>query len=150
MGVKKDTEITNVEALHGSLARLEQTLNNEVRRRMDAFKSLQTTFEAQVAMVQDKLESTFLDRYDHLHSVVEAISDRMNIVEKDFSQSRESYISDMEEKSKAVDNDLISFKKAFEDELRVRAERESQLHKKITMLEAKTSEKFEHERQICD
>merc|ERR1712232_885139 len=110
----------------------------------------QTTFEAQVAMVQDKLEPTFLDRYDHLHSVVEAISDRMNVVEKDFSQSRESYISDMEEKSQAVDNDLINFKKAFEEELRTRAEREGQLHKKITMLEAKTSEKFEHERQICD
>merc|ERR1719428_340656 len=98
------------------MSKLERTLNSEIKRRVEANKALQGMFESQIATVQDKLEAVFVERLDHLQAKVDSLNDRMGVVEKDFSQSREKYIRDIEDKNQMVAKDVQSLQKAFTDE----------------------------------
>ncbi len=49
-------------------------------------------FESQIGTVQEKLESVFVDKLDRLQEAVDELSERMEIVENDFSTERDKYI----------------------------------------------------------
>merc|ERR1719272_728237 len=105
---RKDNEESALNSVRDNIVRLEKTLNSEIKRRVEANKALQAVFEAQMATVQDKLEAVFLERFDQLHSAVDSLNDRMGVIEKDFSQSRERYVRDVEDKSAMVAKDVAS------------------------------------------
>merc|ERR1712151_824497 len=113
---RKDQEETQLNSLRDNIARLEKTLNSEIKKRVEANKALQGMFEAQMATVQDKLEAGLLDRLDQLHSAVGSLNDRVDAVEKDFSQAREQYICDIEDKSAMVAKDAANLQQAFQNE----------------------------------
>jgi len=148
--LRQDSEEAQVNALRDNLARLEKTLNSEIKRRVEANKALQGMFETQMSTVQDKLEAVFLERFDHLHTAVDSMNDRMDVVEKDFVQSRERYIRDIEDKSAMVADDVQALQNSFHNELADRKERETLIAAKLQELEAKTAEKFAQERALCD
>merc|ERR1719310_928110 len=89
---RREMEESMLEGIQGTLNRLEQTLATETQKRCDVNKQLQATFEAQVTIVQDKLETVFLERFDDVQSSLDALNDRMSTVEKDFVESGEKYI----------------------------------------------------------
>lgn len=132
------------------VARIEYLIGTEIHRRADSQKAMQMTVETQVADAQGSLESLFLERYDHMHSILEAMGDRVCTVEKDFSASRELYVRDMEEKSGAIDQDMSSLRSSFQQEAAERAESEKHLHQMVQALEAKTAEKLYHERNMFE
>lgn len=140
--VRKDSEEAQVNGLRDNVARLEKTLNSEIKRRVEANKALQGMFEMQMATVQDKLEAVFLERFDTLHTSVDTLNDRMEVVEKDFIQSRERYIRDIEDKSAMVLDDVEALHSSFHNELSDRKERETLIVAKVHDLESKTSEQF--------
>merc|ERR1712194_983593 len=121
---RKETDETLVNNLRDNIARLEKTLNSEIKRRVEANKALQGMFEAQMATVQDKLEAGLLDRLDQLHQAVESLNDRVDAVESDFTQAREQYIRDIEDKSSMVAKDAATLQSAFQNERADRKERE--------------------------
>merc|ERR1719221_735033 len=121
---RADQEDLSQTQLKDNIARLEKTLNSEIKRRVEANKALQGMFEAQMATVQDKLEAGLLDRLDGLHSAVASLNDRVDSVEKDFSQAREQYIRDIEDKSAMVAKDAANLQQAFQNERSDRKERE--------------------------
>merc|ERR1719446_1556984 len=82
---RKETDETLVNNLRDNIARLEKTLNSEIKRRVEANKALQGMFEAQMATVQDKLEAGLMERLDQLQGAVDSLNDRVDSVEKDFS-----------------------------------------------------------------
>lgn len=147
---RKENDDSALGSLKDNIARLEKTLNAEIKRRVEANKALQGMFESQMATVQDKLESVFLERFDLLHSAVDSLNDRMDIVEKDFMQSREQYIRDIEDKSAMVVKDVSNLQTVFQNERSDRKERETLIAAKIRDLEARTAEKFTQEHQTCE
>lgn len=136
--------------LRDNVARLEKTLNAEIKRRVEANKALQGMFEAQMATVQDKLEAGVLDRLDQLHVAVESLNDRVDAVEKDFSQAREQYIRDIEDKSSMVAKDAQALQMSFQNERRDRKERETLIIAKLRDLDASTSEKLSKEQNTLE
>merc|ERR1719428_2318000 len=106
------------------MSKLERTLNSEIKRRVEANKALQGMFESQIATVQDKLEAVFVEKLDRLQNRVDTLNDRMGVVEKDFSQSREKYIRDIEDKNQMVSKDVASLQTTFRQEKADRKERE--------------------------
>merc|ERR1719428_900891 len=132
------------------MSKLERTLNSEIKRRVEANKALQGMFESQIATVQDKLEAVFVERLDHLQAKVDSLNDRMGVVEKDFSQSREKYIRDIEDKNQMVAKDVQALQQAFTNEKINRKERETALAAKLKDHEARVQAKFEQEEQIRD
>jgi len=131
------------------LLRLEQTLEAEIGRRVEAHKAQQSTLEMQLQSSQDKLEASFLERYDHLHSTIDALGDRMATVEKDFTQSRERYIRDMEERSDQVTKEVANLGLDYEAEVQDRFAREAVLTDKICDIEVKTDDKIGRQTQMC-
>merc|ERR1719220_3457740 len=116
MKARREAEELHANGLRDNIARLEKTLNAEIKRRVEANKALQGMFEAQMATVQDKLEAGLLDRLDQLHAAVGSLNDRVDCVEKDFSQAREQYIRDIEDKSAMVAKDCASLQTSFQNE----------------------------------
>merc|ERR1719221_2440502 len=147
---RADQEDLSQTQLKDNIARLEKTLNSEIKKRVEANKALQGMFEAQMATVQDKLEAGLLDRLDQLHSAVGSLNDRVDAVEKDFSQAREQYICDIEDKSAMVAKDAANLQQAFQNERSDRKERETLIIAKLRDLDARTSERLNNEQSECD
>jgi len=120
------------------MVKLEQTLNSEIKRRVEANKALQAMFESQIASIQDRLEAIFVDRLDKLQLGVDSLSDRMGAVERDFTLTREQYIQDIEDKNAVVAKDTNGMQNAFENEKIDRKERELAISKKLGDHESKT------------
>jgi len=147
---RKESEEGNSTALRDNIARLEKTLNSEIKRRVEANKALQGMFEAQMATLQDKLEAGLLDRLDSLHSAVGALNGRVDAVVKDFSQAREQYIRDIEDKSAMVARDAASLQQTLQGERADRKDRETLIISKLKELDARTASRLESERDMCD
>lgn len=129
---------TKLDGVKESMIKLEQTLNSEIKRRVEANKALQAMFESQVASIQDRLEAIFIDRLDKLQMNVDSVSDRMSTVERDFTLTREQYIQDIEDKNAVVAKGTNGMQNAFENEKIDRKERELAISKKLGDHEAKT------------
>merc|ERR1719159_1267510 len=113
---RKDNEESKLSSIRDAMMKLEKTLNSEIKRRVEANKALQGMFESQIATVQDKLEAIFVERLDQLQASVDSLNDRMGVVEKDFSQSREKYIRDIEDKNQMVAKDIQAIQSQFKAE----------------------------------
>jgi hypothetical protein len=138
-----DRDGTKLDGVKESMTKLEQTLNSEIKRRVEANKALQAMFESQIASIQDRLEAIFIDRLDKLQLSVDSLSDRMSTVERDFTLTREQYIQDIEDKNAIVAKDTNGMQNAFENEKIDRRERELAISKKLGDHEAKTQSALE-------
>lgn len=147
---RREADESQANALKDHVARLEKTLNAEIRRRVEANKALQGMFEAQMATVQDKLEAGLLDRLDQLHAAVGSLNERVDCVEKDFSLTREQYVRDIEDRSAMVAKDAASLQTVFVNERAERKERETLIVAKLRDLDARTAERIAHEQADCD
>jgi len=143
--MENEENITN--SLTDTVARLEKTLNAEIKRRVEANKALQGMFEAQMATVQDKLEAGLMDRLDALNSAVGSLNDRVDSVDKDFSQAREQYIIDIEDKSSMVAKDAANLQASFQNERADRKEREMLVVAKLQDLDKRTTDRLEAEKE---
>lgn len=133
-----DRDGSKLEGVKESMAKLETTLNSEIKRRVEANKALQAMFESQIASIQDRLEAIFVDRLDKLQLSVDSLGDRMGTVERDFTLTREQYIQDIEDKNAVVAKDTNGMQNAFENEKIDRRERELAISKKIGDHESRT------------
>jgi len=147
---RKEMEEGYANSLKDNIARLEKTLNAEIKRRVEANKALQGMFEAQMATVQDKLEAGLLDRLDQLHGAVASLNERVDSVEKDFSQAREQYIRDIEDKSEMVAKDAAALQTSFQNERADRKERETLIVAKLRDLDARTAERLAAEQEAME
>jgi len=147
---REDAEDNEIMRIRDNVGRLETILNSEVQRRGEANKALQGLFEAQMATVQDKLEAGLLDRLESLHVAVDSLHERVDAVESDFSQARERYIKDIEEKSVMVSKDVSVLQGAFTNERADRKERETLIVAKLRDLEERIAERFTQELNILE
>merc|ERR1719203_2365417 len=147
---RKDSDEGHTTALKNNIARLEKTLNSEIKRRVEANKALQGMFEAQMATVQDKLEAGLLDRLDQLHASVGSLNGRVDAVEKDFMEAREQYIRDIEDKSSMVAKDAAALQEVCQNERADRKERETLIVAKLRDLDARTADRLAAEQRECD
>mmetsp|Transcript_41166 Transcript_41166/g.74378 ORF Transcript_41166/g.74378 Transcript_41166/m.74378 type:complete len:261 (-) Transcript_41166:325-1107(-) len=145
---RRDAEESALANVKDTIAKLEKTLNVEIKRRVEANKALQGMFESQMATVQEKLESTCLDRFEQLHASIDAINDRMANVERDFAQSREKYLGDIQEKNAIVAKDVLSLQKDFQNELSERQERESLTLAKLQDADNKAQDSLAKESEV--
>jgi hypothetical protein len=141
--VRQNKEDDEIQALKASITRLENTLNQEVKRRDDTNLTIQNAFEAHMATVQERLEAGLLQRLDGLMQSVKVLNDRIGIVEEEFTTARQSYVRDMEDKSTLVADDIVALKATFKAERLERKERETLIIAKLRDLGERTRESME-------
>jgi len=147
---RQDKEEDEIHALRINITRLENTLNQEVKRRSETNKSIQGAFEAHMATVQDRLEAGLVHRLDTLVSSVDSLNNRIGVVADEFSTARESYIRDMEDKSTLVADDIVKLKATFTAERNERKERETLIVAKLKDLDERTAEQLVKDRRTID
>jgi len=140
-----DRDGSKLDGVKESMLKLENTLNSEIKRRVEANKALQAMFESQIASIQDRLEAIFIDRLDKLQVSVDSLGDRMSTVERDFTLTREQYIQDIEEKNAVVAKDTNGMQNAFENEKIDRRERELAISKKLGDHDSRTQAALEQQ-----
>ncbi|CAE7485163.1 unnamed protein product [Symbiodinium natans] len=113
-------------------------------------RGVQVVLQPKITQAQGKLEAAFLSQLEHVHSLVDAVNDRMASVEKDFQQSRARYIGQMDLEASAIEQDLAEFRKAFELEQVNRQEREHGLQERLEAAKLQTAEKLARDDQLAD
>jgi hypothetical protein len=139
---KADKEDDEIQSIKANITRLENILNQEVKRRTDTNRAIQSAFEAHISTVGDKLEAGLFKRLDSLMTDVEALNERVGVVEEEFSTARQGYIRDMEDKSTLVADDIVALKSVFTTERTERKERETLIIAKLKDLDRRTAEQM--------
>mmetsp|Transcript_53782 Transcript_53782/g.99417 ORF Transcript_53782/g.99417 Transcript_53782/m.99417 type:complete len:276 (+) Transcript_53782:46-873(+) len=143
---RQEAHDAEVSGLCSNIERLQNTLDACVERSVGSDRELEGFFERQVASIQESLESTFLDRIDHLYSVADTLNDRLLVVEKEFTHARQSYLAEFQQRSSAVQAQVGAMEKTLQAECQNRQQREEILVSRVLDLEARTAEKLSHER----
>jgi len=147
---RMDKEGEDLHHLKVQIARLEQTLTQEVKRRAETNKAIQGMFEGHTATVQDKLECGLVERLDKLAENVEILNDRVSVVEEVFNTERARYVRDMEDKSAMVAKDIAALKQAFQQEWRERKERETLIVAKLRDLDERAAERLVKDQKVLE
>jgi len=145
-----EKEHDELQKLRLLISKLEETLTREVKRRTETNKAMQAMFEAHLVTVQDKLECGLLERLDNLMATVDALNERVGVVEVDFRTERARYVRDMEDKSAMVARDIAALRSAFSQEWSERKGRETLIIAKLRDLDERSAERLVQEQQICD
>eukprot|EP00922_Rhytidocystis_sp_ex-Travisia-forbesii_P023072 GHVS01033886.1.p1 GENE.GHVS01033886.1~~GHVS01033886.1.p1 ORF type:complete len:274 (+),score=60.69 GHVS01033886.1:58-822(+) len=145
---RKSTEESRITKVNESIAKLEKSLNGEIRRRLDGNKQLTEIFSQQVGEVQSKLEKLFVEKLDMLQSSVEGLNKRASIIETEFVQQKEKYIKEVQEQNVTVARDVTTLQTSFDSEKLSRSDRESQLCRRLGELESKSQAQLEAERNL--
>ncbi|PFH37600.1 SF-assemblin/beta giardin protein [Besnoitia besnoiti] len=143
---RREGEEGRLLAIREAIAKLEKTLNAEIKRRVEANKALQAMFESQLLGVQDKLSSVFVEKFEQLQCALDALNDRLALVEKEFAVEREKQTKEWEAKNNMIARDMTAIQEALESDKQTRSEREVQIAKSLGELEFRTEGKFEAEK----
>ncbi|PHJ19639.1 sf-assemblin beta giardin protein [Cystoisospora suis] len=103
-------------------------------------------FESQLLGVQDKLSSVFVEKFEQLQCALDALNDRLAVVEREFTAEREKQTKEWEEKNTVIARDMSAIQEALETDKQSRTEREMQIAKRLGELEYRTEGKFEAEK----
>lgn len=147
---RQDKEEDQIHDLKMNIARLENTLNQEVKRRSETNKAIHAAFDAHMATVQDRLEAGLSYRLDTLMGSLDVLHDRINVVGEEFITARQNYIRDMEDKSTLVADDIVALKSTFQAELSERKERETLIIARLRDLDERTAEKLVKDRRTLE
>merc|ERR1719460_1359343 len=145
---RSDKESEELHHLKVQIARLENTLNMEVKRRAETNKAIQGMFEGHIATVQDKLGCGLVERLDKLAEAVDVLNDRVSVVEEVFHTERARYVRDMEDKSALVAKDITALKSAFQQEWRERKDRETLVVAKLRDLDERAAERLVKDQKV--
>ncbi|EPT24551.1 SF-assemblin/beta giardin protein [Toxoplasma gondii ME49] len=111
---RREGEEGRLLAIREAITKLEKTLNAEIKRRVEANKALQAMFESQLLGVQDKLSSVFVEKFEQLQCALDALNDRLAVVEREFTVEREKQTKEWEEKTELLGRDMAAIQNARE------------------------------------
>ncbi|KYK62541.1 SF-assemblin/beta giardin protein [Toxoplasma gondii TgCatPRC2] len=111
---RREGEEGRLLAIREAITKLEKTLNAEIKRRVEANKALQAMFESQLLGVQDKLSSVFVEKFEQLQCALDALNDRLAVVEREFTVEREKQTKEWEEKTELLGRDMAAIQNSRE------------------------------------
>lgn len=147
---RRDNEDYALGSIRDTMARLQLTLDAEMQRREEANCNLQASFDAKAASVKDKLEEVFMEKFDHVHSTIDSLNERMQEIERGFSRSRGRYIKDAEDHAILVSREVGALRSGMKEEFENRQDREADIGSRLHEVEATTGEKLARGQQVCE
>lgn len=139
-----------LEAVAVAVVRVEQNLTESSEKRRSSLGQLQVGLDEMLTTSQRRLENSFLDQYEHVFSLIDALSDRMSTVEQAFSVNSEKYVREMEVESAAVDAELLELSRAHQADVAACQEREMAIAESLAELERRATAKLERDEQLAE
>lgn len=147
---KREIEESRLFEVRELVNKLESTLGNEIKKRTEGNKTLQSNFEGQIATVQNNLEKKLSERHSQSQIATDILTKRVVSLEKEVSEMREKtnkFLTDLKNNTLGQLEELQS---QLENERISRAEKDAQLMKKISEETTRIHDRFEAEKADRD
>ncbi|CAE7946234.1 unnamed protein product [Symbiodinium sp. KB8] len=126
-------------SVRANMMKAVESVQTEVHRRAEANRAMASMFDAQVHAIQDRLEAVFTAKLDQLDSGLELLGNRMAAVERDFAETREKQIRDIDKRKALLSKDVFECVAAHQQEKADRKASCAACSKSLSEFEAQTS-----------
>lgn len=140
---RKEKDEFKVYQMQQQMAQLERRLHNEVKKRTEMTKSIQTWCDAEIQTMREKFQRDVNARRIKIQERVDAQRERTNGMRGRFAADMEAIPIDIEERGKALAARLKATMAAFDAESLSRQEREAALLKRLADDESRTASSFD-------
>lgn len=140
---RKAAEASRVVEVQEGLVKLEKALNAEIKRRVEANKTLQQITEQLANDMLDRVQKKVLRRMERLTVGIESLSTRCTTLERGLQQFKGELPSKLQVDTAALIREIAELKSAMEGDKKHRIERDTQYLKRIAEVEYGIDSKFE-------
>lgn len=142
---RKSQNAQRLKDIRDTITRLEKALNTEIKRRVEASKTLQTLTEHMANEMLGRLTSKIDKIIDELATTLEDLVNRCETAEQAIHELKGEIPSKLQAELVSIARDIQDIRDIIDDEKRVRVERERALERRISQLQYTVESKIECE-----
>ncbi|CDI76042.1 SF-assemblin, putative [Eimeria acervulina] len=142
---RKQIDEQRYQEIKDSIVAVEKTLNQEIKRRVDANKTLQQISEQMANEMLDRLQLRIVKYIESLTVSMDMLITRCESLEKGLAQMKGDLPSKLAQDFAALQREAATLRQAFAAETKNKNERESLACKKLGELQLLVDSKFEAE-----
>eukprot|EP01031_Cornospumella_fuschlensis_P041753 gene41753-50959_t len=143
--LRREKDEFRITELKNHMHKLEQELQMEVKRRTEMNKSTQLWFEDQLEKLNKDFHTLLAKRKEDTDQKIEALNQRITNVQAYFEEQKAAVLKYVDDRGEELTKLLNQFKAEFDEDRRLRLEREEVIVKQLTDHEQEVAEKFQQQ-----
>lgn len=147
---RKITEEATLDAVLACVGRIEAGMALEAEQRERSLQKLQASLDKMLTSAQRRLEASFLQPFDQLSSMIDALNERTSNVEQEFWSARERYVREMDEESGQLTLQLAELTRLFAVETASRKDRDEGLQRNLQDFIRGNEEKLARDQRLLE
>mmetsp|Transcript_97538 Transcript_97538/g.260301 ORF Transcript_97538/g.260301 Transcript_97538/m.260301 type:complete len:262 (+) Transcript_97538:224-1009(+) len=147
---RKVVEQKRMQDITEGMAKLEKALNSEIKRRVEANKTLQQMTEQIANDMLDRLQKRILQRIESITGGVQNLTSRCATLERGIQQFKGELPSKLQVDTAALVREIAELKLGMEGDKKLRIERDTQYLKRLADVELGIDGKFDDEFRILE
>jgi len=140
---RKDTEEKRIQDARSGLLKLEKALNVEIKRRVEANKTVQEMTETLANNMLDRLQSKILARIENLTNSLDSLTTRCGALESGIQQFKGELPTKLSVDTAALIKEITTLRNSMEGDKKHRNERDTAYLRRIAEVEYGIDSKFE-------
>ena len=118
--------------LRYSISNMDSNLTQEIKRRIEAVKTLEKDCLSNITIMEQKLEQCMNDKVQTIEFRLQTMEDKIHELNERLEEERNKIPKDIETKGRELKNMVQTFQQEFAQERRERLSREGQIMKQLT------------------
>lgn len=140
---RRQAEVKKLAAAQEGLIKLERAMNNEIKRRVDANKQVQSLTEQLANDMLQRLQASIVVRIEKLAASIESLTLRCTALEKGIMQFRGELPSKLQVDTAALVKEISELRKQMETDRQSRIERDTALLRRLAEMESVEAAQFD-------
>eukprot|EP01036_Dinobryon_divergens_P031649 gene31649-41086_t len=142
---RREKDEFKITELKSEMNRLDTELNMEIKRRTEMNKSTQIWFEDQLSQLNATFQDTLDKRKTETNRRLDQLNQRITDLDTHFENQKREILQYIDDRGAELTKLLNQFKAEFDEDRRLRLEREAVIVKQLTDHEQEVSERFEQQ-----
>jgi len=140
---RRQQEVKKLQAAQEGLIKLERAMNNEIKRRVDANKQVQSLTEQLANDMLQRLQASIVVRIEKLAASIESLTLRCTALEKGIAQFRGELPSKLQVDTAALVKEISELRRQMEMDRQSRIERDTALLRRLAEMESVEATQFD-------
>lgn len=145
---RRQQEVKKLAAAQEGLIKLERAMNNEIKRRVDANKQVQSLTEQLANDMLQRLQASIVVRIEKLAASIESLTLRCTALEKGIMQFRGELPSKLQVDTAALVKEISELRRQMEIDRQSRIERDTALLRRLAEMESVEATQFDQGAEI--
>lgn len=141
--LRREKDEFRITELKQEMTRLDGDLTVEIKRRTEMNKSTQIWFEDQLTILNQEFQDTIQKRKEETYVRLDQLNQRITDLNQYFEEQKAAILKYVDERGEELTKLLNKFKEEFDEDRRLRLEREEVIVKQLTDHEQEVAGKFE-------